>query len=297
MTITNHIYHLIKSLNRERLVQKYLKNGGYPWTPGYDLFKQQYIEQAFKNGEIIDKFREGSTLPAGYGIGIDERCVEYLWVIANLGDENELILDAGSVTNFDYIIDQLAIKNKILHIMTLAPEHNCFWTKGISYIYSDLRDTPMRDAYYDKIICVSTLEHIGFDNSIYTGKEVVEPEMGSTEDIIMAIKEMRRILKPGGCLMLTVPYGVYRNFGTFQQFDYKLASTIINTFGSASLTKLIFFKYTANGWNISTSDECADAQYVEWVAKHPLPKPTPTEKDKAAAARAVACIMLTKSNS
>jgi hypothetical protein len=33
---------------------------------------------------------------------------------------------------------------------------------------------------------------------------------------------MRRVLKPGGRLILSVPFGVYQNWGFFQQFDSDL---------------------------------------------------------------------------
>jgi len=35
------------------------------------------------------------------------------------------------------------------------------------------------------------------------------------------------VLKPGGSLFLTVPFGIYRHFGTFQQFDRKLLSRVV----------------------------------------------------------------------
>jgi hypothetical protein len=181
-----------------------------------------------------------------------------------------------------------------MHIMTLAPEQDCFWNKGISYIFGDLRDTMIRDSYYDKIICGSTLEHIGCDNSFYTGKKVNEPEEETTIGITSAVKEMHRILKPGGCLMITVPFGIYQHLNTMQQFDSKLLSRVIETFGPYDSKKITFIKYNMKGWEVSSLEECANSHYVEWVASLPFPYTVPVEKDKAAAARAVACIMLVK---
>jgi hypothetical protein len=36
------------------------------------------------------------------------------------------------------------------------------------------------------------------------------------------MKELRRVLKPKGRLFLTVPYGIHRDYGLFQQFDHAL---------------------------------------------------------------------------
>ena len=40
-------------------------------------------------------------------------------------------------------------------------------SRGISYVYCDLRDLPLRDAFYDTVISLSTLEHVGMDDEHY----------------------------------------------------------------------------------------------------------------------------------
>ena len=79
----------------------------------------------------------------------------------------------------------------------------------------DLRDIPVRDAYYDTISCLSTLEHIGCDNRPFTHKNSNREHR--PEDFIFVMKELRRVLKPGGSLLLTVPFGVYRHISVQQQ--------------------------------------------------------------------------------
>src|SRR3954452_702969 len=53
------------------------------------------------------------------------------------------------------------------HIVTLAPEAAAYWSRGISYVYGDLRDLPYRDGYFDTVVCISAVEHVGMDNSVY----------------------------------------------------------------------------------------------------------------------------------
>ena len=74
------------------------------------------------------------------------------------------LLDAGSVLNHDFILSHPGLMSKKITIMTLAPEDHSFWNMGINYVYGDLRHTYFRDEYFDFVVCISTLEHIGLDN-------------------------------------------------------------------------------------------------------------------------------------
>ncbi|MBW4546701.1 MAG: class I SAM-dependent methyltransferase [Symplocastrum torsivum CPER-KK1] len=280
----------------EKMLQQYLQNGRVPWSSGYDLYKIELITQSISDDTLLRRFRCSEPLSPDYGFGIDERCVEYPWLVANLSENAKCLLDAGSVLNHRFILNHPTFENKKLHILTLAPEENCFWEKGISYLYDDLRDIPIRNDYYDTIICLSTLEHIGCDNTLHTQDETYQENR--PEDFVLVMKELRRVLKPGGSLFLSVPFGVYRQLGTFQQFDRELLSRAVEAFELASEVTETFYQYTANGWQIATASDCAECEYVEWVAKawqnQQFPDPIPVEPDRAAAARAVACIRLVK---
>lgn len=268
---------------------RYIRNDRVPWSPGYGLHGRQLIDQALKDQTLLERFRRREPLPPGYGVGLDERCVEYLWLLAQMQDSPEVLLDAGSTLNHEFVLDQPVLRQKELHILTLDPEDTSFWQRGISYLYGDLRDIPIKDAYYDTIACISTLEHVGSDNSLYKG----EPAHGedSSDGIVLATRELFRVLKPGGSLYLTVPFGAYRHHGTFQQFDKNLlSSAVTSVFQPAKITET-FYRYSAAGWQLADPEECADCEYVEWInlPHGEWPKPTPVEPDGAAAARAVAC--------
>ena len=274
----------------------YLRGGGIPWSVGYSETKQRFIRQVIADPRLLQQFANQSRLPGNFGLGFDERCIEYPWLIAHLQSGPEVLLDAGSALNHAYILDHPVFEKKKLHVLTLAPEDNCFWKKGISYLFEDLRELPVKDAYYDTIVCISTLEHVGCDNTVYTHDDG-DREQRPT-DFIAGMQELSRVLKPGGRLFLTVPFGSYRHLWGFQQFDRQLLSRAIAAFGEASTVKESFYRYTAQGWNIASAEECAACEYVEWVAQlwsgTPWPAPLPCEPDLAAAARAVACIELIK---
>jgi len=275
---------------------EYLKQGRIPWGRGYGQAKERFIRAVLSDAQLLRLFGNNSRLPKNFGERFDERCVEYPWLMARLQSGPEIVLDAGSALNHTFLLSHPIFEKKKLHILTLAPEANCFWKEGISYLYEDLRNIPIHEAYYDTIVCISTLEHVGCDNTIYTHDEGDHEECPS--DFIAAMQELSRVLKPGGRLLLTVPYGRYRHFGSFQQFDRKLLSRAIAAFGETSALRESFHRYTAQGWDVATAEECVDCEYVEWVAKiwsgDPWPKQLPCEPDFAAAARSVACLELTK---
>jgi SAM-dependent methyltransferase len=275
---------------------EYIRGDNIPWSKGYVQAKERFIQGILSSPSIVEVFRNKTTLPEQFGVGIDERCVEYPWLMAHFQAGFERVLDAGSTLNYVFVLDHSLFRDKKLHVLTLAPENNCFWQKGVSYLYDDLRSIPIRDAYYDTVSCLSTLEHIGCDNTLFTNNEVHREYCA--EDYVLVMQEFWRVLKPGGILFLTVPFGAYGHFGTFQQFDEKLLSRAIEAFGKTSEVTATWYRYTFQGWNIASVEDCAGCQYVDWVARawmdKRMPDPLPVEPDLAAAARAVACVRLIK---
>ncbi len=290
-------FEIVMWLGAKVLRLSYLCRGRVPWSRGYSQYKARFLRRAMANDDLLHRFRHKEALPVAYGVGLDERCIEYPWLLSHLSSEEELLLDAGSILNLDYVIEHPCFAKKEIHILTLAPEPDCFWKKGISYVYADLRNIPIRDSYYDSVICLSTLEHIGRDNTLYTGTPSAQGH--SPDDLLTTIAELRRVLKPGGTLFLSVPFGRYGHFDTFQQFDRKLLSRAIEAFNSIEEPSEDFYRYSPAGWQIAKAEDCADCQYVQRLAAPRgqtalFRRHSRVEKDRAAAARAVACIRLVK---
>ena len=272
----------------------YLKAGRIPWGRGYDQAKTRFISEVLANPGLVEVFQKGCKLPEQFGVAFDERCVEYPWLLAHLKPGPERILDAGSTLNHAFILDHPVLREKKMHILTLSPENHSFWYKGVSYLYEDLRNIPIREGYYDTIACLSTLEHVGCDNRLYTHNEAYREDRA--EDFALVMHELHRVLRIGGTLFLTMPFGVYRHFESFQQFDKKLLSRAVEAFGRASEVTESFYRYTPEGWQLADAADCAPCEYVEWITRphHQWPNPLPVEPDLAAGARAVACVQLIK---
>jgi SAM-dependent methyltransferase len=287
------VQHLLD--RRERRL--FLRGGRVPHSTGYEAYKDEYIVRMLNDLALMEQFRQGSRLPARYGYGIDERCVEYPWLLSRLHGGEGRVLDAGSALNHRFLLDQPILGEKKLHIVTLAPEHAAFWHRGISYLYEDLRALPLADEVYDAIVCISTLEHIGFDASFYTGQEAHRESR--PHDFKEAIRELRRVLKSGGKLYLTVPYGVRTDIEYMQVFDSELLREAVEAFRPAHVDST-YYLYSAKGWQTSGAEECTGARYVEAYYRYfttpedERPTRLPREADNAAAARAVACLVLEK---
>ena len=255
--------------------------GKKPWKLGYVPYKFSNINKA-----INDPLLDITKLPAGYGFRLDERIVEYLWFFQSLPNSEGRILDAGSILNYSFLLDHHKLQNKNLFISTLAPEQDAFWNKGISYIYEDLRNTCFRNDYFDWITSLSTVEHIGLDNTMLYTSDAAKRESDG-EGYLAAIKEFHRILKPGGKLFLSVPFGEHKVRGWFQIFNGEMVDSIKTTFSPTEI-KENYFQYQGSGWVNSSRELASNATYFD----------IHTEKDYgndyAAASRAIVCLELTK---
>ncbi len=262
-------------------IREYLKSGCKPYTSGYKEYKRKILCGVLANQELLTRFRCNETLPPDYGFRIDERVVEYPWVLARLGVAEGLLLDAGSALNQGYVLDHPALRNRKIVIYNLSPE-KLLGRNNVSYIVGDLRHTILRDESFNEIVCISTLEHVGMNNTLLYSKDERFNEF-RPNDYLDVIREFKQLLKLGGRLLITVPYGRYENHGWLQQFDCKMVDAVIDAFGPSSRS-IAYYKYFPDGWQVTKAEECADCSYFDIHNKSDY------EPDYVAAARAVACI-------
>ena len=137
-----------------------------PWSKNF-YNKFGYIKKTINDTELMKKFKNSESLPEKYGFNLDERVIEYPWVLARIPREEKKLLDAGSALNFKVILGLPYLKNKKIIIFGLAPEKERFLRPYLFYVFGDMRSLPFENEYFDNITCISTIEHVGMDNILY----------------------------------------------------------------------------------------------------------------------------------
>jgi SAM-dependent methyltransferase len=142
--------------------------------------------------------------------GTTERVVEVPWVLSRWEGEQR-VLDLG------YAYASAAYLTALLDL-PIPGLHGIDWAPGLvprmARIRGDLRAMPYRSGSFELVICISTIEHVGMDNTRYgvAGQHV---EGGDAA----AFREIERVLAPGGRLLVTIPFGRREDHGWFRQYD------------------------------------------------------------------------------
>jgi SAM-dependent methyltransferase len=144
--------------------------------------------------------------------GTDERVVEIPWVLARL--RSGRVLEVGyAFAEPSYLAALVAAAPAELVGVDLAERERA--VPGMETVRADVRELPFEDRSFDQVLLVSTLEHIGADNALY-GLEVEEPDAAARR---AALREVRRVLRRDGSLLVTVPLGEPGDHGWFRQED------------------------------------------------------------------------------
>ena len=186
--------------------------------------KRGLIAHAIETGAL--QWDSIITPDDGFGHGMDERVVELplAFEVAQFQTPG-CVLDAGASLNHDFL--RALIDPPIAELTHFTQsgdrEEARFAGSQVSYMFGDLRSMPFRDEQFDRIICISTLEHVGMNNTRYGAGGEHAPESSAT-----AVRELMRVLAPGGTLLITVPYGVAADRGWYRTFGPADVSQVID---------------------------------------------------------------------
>jgi SAM-dependent methyltransferase len=187
------------------------------------------------------------------GIDDSERYIEIPWALSLYAGE-PVVLDVGYAHAEQRYIDGLsALGIPSLHGIDLVEKQ----VDGIIPHVADIRNTPFRHNFFDLVFCISTIEHIGRDISRYTNTTQEITGDGDFE----ALREMCRITKPGGKIILTVPYGREADYGWLIQYGKDRFRRLL---ASQPLKVLLeeYFIY-ADGWHRSDPEALAGVGFQE----------------------------------
>lgn len=133
-----------------------------------------------------------------------ERVAEYTWVADLLRKlRPATVLDVGCVLNNRVIANQIHGQ-----ISFLNPAAETVIYKRYTYYKMPLSEW-RNDRRFALVTCLSTLEHIGFDNTRYGIHETDQGwcESRCIEEIVRSIKQLLMMVEPGGHLLISCPYG------------------------------------------------------------------------------------------
>ena len=184
-----------------------------------------------------------------------DRAIEYPWMIDNISIKQGKLLDVGS-TACD-MLSALLPSSIEIHGINLNPKTTS--NKSIKFSVGDIRKTEYADNYFDCVTCISTLEHIG-----------VSGRYGSDYDSdgdAKAIAEMSRILKPGGEILITVPYGIKDILPINKLYNKNRLDKLLQNFKIYSQT-YIKFNQRWSIWLQVSEDEAAKTDMIKdgWYA-------------------------------
>ena len=268
-----------------RRASAWIKDGRTPGARGYGAAKWLAVERALG---------PGSGHPYGYDdAGLDERVVEYPWVfdrLATLRASGARLLDAGSVMNHPRLIEHCRRVGHVpLSIVTLRYEGYAHVSDDVRYEFADLRSLPYRDGWFSFIVSLSTLEHVGMDNTVYGDMEgaSIDPSVEAGR----AMRELGRVTTPGGRALLSVPFGTRSNRGWLRVFASEDLDGLTRSSGW-QLEQARFFRATRDGWRECAMEDARTAGYNEHLNRDRAGIQTAPEW--VAAAEAVALVELLK---
>jgi SAM-dependent methyltransferase len=141
----------------------------------------------------------------------DERVVEIPWVLSR-------VVETGRVVEVGYAYAEPAYLAALTRTgvelvgVDLAERD----VPGLEPVRADVRELPFPDASVDQVLLVSTLEHVGADNTGY-GLAADDDPGGR----LRALRELRRVVRPAGDILVTVPLGEPGDHGWFRQDDVR----------------------------------------------------------------------------
>ena len=182
----------------------------------------------------------------------DERVVEIPWVLSRLRTRGR-VLDVGYAFAEAAYLAALLRADVDLVGVDLAERD----VEGLELVQADVRSLPFADRSFDQVLLVSTLEHVGADNSVY-GIEG-DRDDGARE---AALRELARVLTRNGSLLVTVPLGEPGDHGWFRQDDER-GWTSLFTRAGCFVEEVELYELGPEGWRAAPSFTAAGVRYGE----------------------------------
>lgn len=188
-----------------------------------------------------------------------ERIVEYPFIHENTPSSGKgNILDVGS--GLSILPLELASKGyQVWSIDLKRGYHQHIRHSNWTFVQGDIRQIDFPDAFFDIVTAVSSIEHIGIEGG--------ELNPNGDRD---AVQEIKRILKPEGTLLISVPFGVkgiYSLAADSQLRVYDLLS-LTELLGGFKTEKMEFALADGVNWRLARLEEVKDVDSVRQPIWH-----------------------------
>jgi SAM-dependent methyltransferase len=168
-----------------------------------------------------------------------ERVVEIPWMLSRYEGEPR-VLDTGyAFASGVYLSALLDLGIPSLHGVDVAT----LSVPGMRRVRADLRRLPYREGSFDLVLCVSTIEHVGFDNTRY-GLPFEQRDPGGAST---SLNEIARVLDPHGRLLISVPFGRREERGWMFQYDADTWEELVRE-SPFTVAEQETFRLGAEGW-------------------------------------------------
>ena len=149
-----------------------------------------------------------------------DRYIEYSFVAQNLPSMPAKVLDVGSCGSyFPLILAGLGYEVVSVDLREYSIiKHLKF--KNFTFRKDDIKQINLPDNFFNTILAVSTIEHIGIGGRY--------GEHQDSRGDIVALRQIIRMLKPDGIILLTFPFGKYKVIKPFCRiYDSKAVKELV----------------------------------------------------------------------
>jgi hypothetical protein len=202
----------------------------------------------FEEEPLIERLALGGAPLEQFGVALSERVVEIPWVWRHLPTDRAMrILDTG--TAFAPMIYKWLLL-RLPHIVEIV-DLNKAYIPGITSHVADLRSLPFEQDSFDAAVCISTLEHVGMDNTNY------HIGSGGGGDV-QGLRELGRIAR---VVFVTVPAGCDADMGSHRQYAPSTFRRVVDEAGLEVSRMEVFAHDPLSGWAPATEDSVSDRTY------------------------------------
>ena len=200
---------------------------------------------------LAERLKDGRPRELVAPAWADERALEIPWALARYRGQRR-VLDVGyAFAEPAYLEGLSALGAEELVGVDLAEAD----VPGLRSVVADVRELPFESGTFDFALCISTLEHVGRDNAVYS-VDAKHEEDGDAA----ALRELRRVLAKDGRLLVSVPTGERDDQGWQLQ---RTPDDWINIFERAGFViyEDELYLHAPDGWRTATLDEARHARY------------------------------------